>query len=143
MTLDLSRIPHLEARKTASELFRKRGPIAERLEEARVSLDAMIDAERDRLDAEVNTKMAAFEAEAKTKFPLAVALQSEVDALDQQIEALGQAWDILWDGEVSRCIMTDLPMIEDDEIMEVDGEDALRALLPPATSEAAPVSEAA
>lgn len=138
-TIDVSKVPHLEARRKA---------LAAQVESDRISADRDADpaikaltekrrAEHDRLYGEMNAALKMIDDEiAELEAPY----DARMDALesDGEIE-FRRDWDC--DCRLKICVLSGLPIIEDEEVVEdcdVTGGLIIRALLPfPAEVESA------
>jgi len=137
LTLDLTRIPHLEERRKIAELWEAyKHAEAERSEAAKPYWN-----KRRELDTVVDAKVQAIRAEHKTEYEALDAQMQAVEspfgektaALWDQIEAIGgEDGGVLWwedYGGFERCLLTDLPILDGDEVLETEDGDRILAVL--------------
>jgi hypothetical protein len=141
MTLDLSNVPDMEARKTAERLFRAmraaEDAVAAAEEDTSAELDAKYAELRAAAYAEYTAKVRAIDEQEAAEGGLAGlkgALQAARDAYnDDAVPALETDYD---DEEIIRCALSGIPLLTDDDVLtNDDGERVLRCLVLPPRAE--------
>lgn len=137
LTIDLTRIPHLAERRRIAELWTAYERVqAEQHAAAKPYWD-----KRRALDEAVEARVQAIHAEHKAEYD---SIDAEMQAAKapfgeksavvwDQIEAFGEPGGgvLWWDdySEFERCLLTGLPILSDDEVLETEDGDRILAVL--------------